>query len=609
MSDYVEKANQYIADVLAGRIPTNKWTQAACLRQQDDLARDWEYVFSDEAASIPCEFLESLTHVAGEKGGEKFHLEPWECFFVCTLFGWRHKNNLRLRRFRRSFVMCGKGNGKSFISSGLSLFMLCCDGESGSQVISAARSTDQARVVYDVSRQQVLSNEELASTFGLKAMKKAIEHEATGSVMWPCSSQGKGVAGLLPYFVSNDETWAHRDRVLTDELQRGCAKRSNSLISTITHAGDNLGSVGKEQSDVACAILSKELQDDKTFCCIWSGEGYAWTDRQGWRAANPNWDVSVNPDELAAACALAQKVPTMQAVFRSHNLCEWLNADISWIDPARLDKCRDANLRMEDLKYWREGEPGFHANSKTYRPFVLGLDAASRQDICSVVWVCIGYVAGDEREHYFAFSQNYLPDSAVQNSPVSQYRKWAAQKQIFVHPGETLSLEAIQMDILAQYRRHLGYGAMHNADGFNISAAAYDSWQAAQLSDNLKLAGILAVEFAKTAKMYSPVMDFLSALILEGRFHLAKRDEVLFWALTNVHCHRDKNENLFPNKVDPTRKIDPAIALLYSLKCAMADSGKYVKDDSNAAPRILVLDAPQDLKKFNYGPGVVRRAD
>jgi len=600
MSKYTEAAQEYCRAVLAGEIPTNKWTKLAVQRQMDDLARpDWEYVFNEEAASLPCEFLESLTHVAGEKGGEHFTLEPWECFFITTLFGWRLKANPRIRRFRRSFVECGKGNGKSFISSGLSLYMLACDGELGAQVITAARSADQARVVYDVSRQQVLANQELTSTFGLKAMKKAIEHESSGSVMWPVSAQGKGVAGLLPYFVSCDETWAHRDRVLVDELQRGCAKRANSLMSTITHAGDNLGSVGKEQHDVACAILSGELQDDKTFACIWSAEGFTWTDPEGWKAANPNYGVSVYPDELEAACTLAQKVPTTQAIFRSHNLCEWLGADISWLDPAKLDKCRDGSLRIEEFKYWHLNETPAVTEAGIHRPFVLGMDLASRQDIASVVWLCIGYI-GSVR-HYYAWSTNYLPNDTVQNSPIAGYRGWAARHLLTVHPGATISHEAIEQDILARYRRLVGYGAVENPEGFKITAAAYDSWQASQISDNLQRAGIESIEFSKNAKTYSPVMDFFSALVLEGRFHLPGRDDVLFWALTNVACHRDKNENLFPNKAgnDPNRKIDPAVALLYALKCSMADNGKYVEPDSPESCGIHVLDlAPQQSRKL-----------
>jgi phage terminase large subunit-like protein len=589
MKDYIALANQYIADVLEGRVPTCKWTRLACQRQKDDLAKDWEYFFNPEAASLPCEFLSSLTHVAGEKGGEKLQLEPWQAFIVTTLYGWRHKANPKLRRFRRSFNMAGKGNGKSFLSSGLSLFMLCCDGEMGAQVISAARNAEQARVVYDVAKQQVLANDDLAASFGLKAMKKAIEHDSTGSVMWPVSAQGKGLAGLLPYFVSADETWAHRDRIVVDELQRGCAKRANSLLSTITHAGDNLGSVGKEQYDVACALLLGELQDEKTFACIWSAEGYTWTDPEGWRAANPNYGVSVYPDELQAACALAQKVPTMQAVFRSHNLCEWIGADLQWIEMAKLNLCRDARP-MEEYKYLREGEPGWEKDCKVHRHFVLGVDLATRMDIASVCWMCIGYVPGDKREHYYAWSKNYLPSAALESSSVAQYRGWAAAHQINVHPGGTLDIEQIEADILSNYRRYLGYGAVQNETGFKIKAAAFDSWQAAQLSSNLAKADILAIDFPKNAKTYSPVMDFFAALVLEGRFHMMRRDDVLLWAISNVRCHRDRNENLFPNKVDPARKIDPAIAMLYALKCAMAEEGKYVKPDNPMDCPIKVLD-------------------
>jgi phage terminase large subunit-like protein len=588
--NYIEKANEYIRQVLAGEIVTNKWTRMACLRQKEDLEKTWEYVFNPEAASIPCEFLESLTHVAGEHGGEKLVLENWQCFFITTIFGWRLKANPRMRRFRRSFVECGKGNGKSFISSGLCLYMLCCDGEAGSQVITAARSADQARVVYDVARQRVLSNDELASTFGLKPMKKAIEHEATASSMWPVGGIGKNVAWALPYFVSADETWAHKDRVLVDELSRGCAKRANSLMSTITHAGDNLGSVGYEQHEIACSILAKDITDEKTFACIWSCDGFLWTDENAWKAANPNYGVSVYPDELASACALAQKITTTQGIFRSHNLCEWVGADITWIEPAKLDLCREGGLRIEDFKYWHANETPSVKEAKIHRPFVLGMDLASRQDIASVVWMCIGYIDGVE--HYYAWSTNYLPNDTVQNFPIAGYTGWAARGNIIVHPGATISFESIEQDILTRYRRLIGYGAVDNPEGFKIKAAAYDSWQAHQISENLETAGIDAIEFSKNAKTYSPVMDLFAALVLEGRFHMAKADAVLFWALTNIACHRDKNDNLFPNKAggDPNRKIDPAISLLYALKCAIADGGKYVKPDSPESCGIIVLD-------------------
>src|SRR6266481_2437505 len=132
MRDYVAIANQYIADILGERIIACKWTLAACQRQIDDLARDWEFYFDAEAASDVCGFLELLQHVKGEHGGERLVLEPWQCFYVTTIFGWKQKANGR-RRFRRSLLFCGKKQGKSFLSSGMCLYMLAADGEAGAE--------------------------------------------------------------------------------------------------------------------------------------------------------------------------------------------------------------------------------------------------------------------------------------------------------------------------------------------------------------------------------------------------------------------------------------------------------------------------------------------
>ncbi len=476
--------------------------------------------------------------------------------------------------------------------------MLCADGEPGAQVIAAARTTDQAKIVFGVAYQQVMANPALAEAFGLKAMKKGIEHAASASVMKPVSAQGKSLAGLLPYFCSLDETWAHRDRTVVDEMERGCAKRANSLLSTITHAGENLASVGHEQHDIACSILSGELADDQTFACIWSSEGYHWTSEEGWRAANPNWGVSVYADQIAAACERAQKVLTLQAVFRSHNCCEWIGSDITWIEPQVLVACREKNLRMEDFKFWHLGEHPNVSEPDVRRPFVLGMDLASRQDLASIAYLCIGYPNGGEQpEHYYCWTKNYLPESTVANSPIPKYRGWASNNRIIVHPGPSISLEHIQADILGQYRRFLGYGAVENDEGFSFEAAAFDEWQAAQISDNLAVAGIKTVPFPKQARYYSPVMDFFQSLVLQGRFHFASEDEILYWCLSNVVCHRDLNENLFPRKSEADRKIDAAIAMLYALKVALADYGKFVKPQSFTPP-IVVLDTRTPFSGF-----------
>jgi len=204
------------------------------------------------------------------------------------------------------------------------------------------------------------------------------------------------------------------------------------------------------------------------------------------------------------------------------------------------------------------------------RPFVLGMDLASRQDLAATIFCTTGFLDGVQ--HYYLFGKYYLPGETITASPISQYKGWAQRGLLTAHPGPSNDYAAIEGDILALYRQHLGYGAIQNEDGYNFKAVAYDNWQAQQMSGNLEKAGITAVPFPKNAKTYSPVMDFFTSLALAGRIHFSADDEVLFWCLNNVVAHRDNNENLFPLKAnkDPLRKIDGAIASLYALRLAMA---------------------------------------
>jgi phage terminase large subunit-like protein len=566
---YVETANQYVADVLSGKIITCKWTVLACQRQKDDLVKDWSYYFDADAANDVCSFLECLTHVKGEHGGQNLVLQGWQCFYVTTVFGWKLKSNGR-RRFRRSLLFCGKGQGKSFLSSGLGLYMLAADGEAGAEVVCAARATDQARLVFDTARDICRANPKLCEMFGIHVLQHTIVQKSSASTMKPVSAQGKSLAGKIPHFASCDETWSHRDREVVDEMERGTDKRTNSLLSTISHAGENLSCVGFEQYVSAQKILTGEHSDDRTFCVLYSADGLDWKSEASLYAANPNLGVSVYADTLREAQQRAINIPSLQSAFRSHNLCEWISADMQWVETNKLLACRQRNLRMEDFKHWHIGEHEGVTSPTMLRPFVLGLDLASRQDLASAIFCTIGFLDGVA--HYYLFGKHYLPSETVAASPISQYRGWAQKQILTVHAGASNDYAQIEGDILALYRQHLGYGAIKNEEGFSFKAIAYDNWQAQQMSGNLEKAGITAVPFPKNAKTYSPVMDWFTSLALAGRIHFAHEDEVLLWCFSNVVAHRDSNENLFPNKAnkDPLRKIDAAIAALYALRLAMA---------------------------------------
>jgi len=59
-------------------------------------------------------------------------------------------------------------------------------------------------------------------------------------------------------------------------------------------------------------------------------------------------------------------------------------------------------------------------------------------------------------------------------------------------------------------------------------------------------------------------MKELDALVRSGRLH-HDGDPVLSWMVSNVVCHVDNKENIYPRKERPENKIDGVVACISAL--------------------------------------------
>jgi len=103
---------------------------------------------------------------------------------------------------------------------------------------------------------------------------------------------------------------------------------------------------------------------------------------------------------------------------------------------------------------------------------------------------------------------------------------------------------------------------------FEIGECCFDPAQLTQFATELGEQGLTMVEVRPTVLNFSPAMKELEELVAGGRFH-HNGDPVLSWAISNVVCHRDAKDNIYPRKDDAAKKIDPAIALIMALSRAM----------------------------------------
>ena len=69
-------------------------------------------------------------------------------------------------------------------------------------------------------------------------------------------------------------------------------------------------------------------------------------------------------------------------------------------------------------------------------------------------------------------------------------------------------------------------------------------------------------------------MKEIEAAVRDGRFHY-NGDRVLTWMFSNVTCHQDAKENIFPRKERVENKIDGVVALIMAMNRAMAAGEEY----------------------------------
>ncbi|ERS12016.1 terminase [Marinobacter sp. EN3] len=535
--DYVAIAMEYANGVLSGDIPACKWVQLACHRQLNDLKRegqdDFPYWFEPALANRVCQFIELLPHVKGEWARERKRLElaPWQIFRITTVFGWINEEGYR--RFKTAYNEMPRKQGKSSETSGVGLYLLTADGEPGAEVYSAATTRDQAQITWKDAKQMVDRTPGLQARFGVATSSHTVFVEQTNSVFRPLSrDQGGNHDGLNVHGGLIDELHAHKTREIFDVIETGTGARKQPLLWLITTAGFNRAGICYEQRAYVTKILEGVVKDESYFGIIYTiDEDDDWTEPASWAKANPNWNISVNPEDIERK---ARKAMTMAAAtnnFLTKHLNVWVNADTAWMDLQAWDKCGDPARTLDQF----EG-----------RKCWVGLDLASKIDVACLMLLF------EEDDGWSVFGRYYIPEDAADEGRNQHYAGWARQGLVTLTPGCVTDYAYIESDL------------REFASRFDIQDVAFDPWQAIYLATRMQEEGLPMIEYRQTVANMSEPMKTLEALTLEGKIR-HNGDPVLTWMMSNVVAHLDAKDNIYPRKEFPENKIDGVVALIMAL--------------------------------------------
>ena len=558
--DYVATARAYEAGVIAGEIPVCQWVRLACERNHRDRRQAespaFPYRFDEERAVVVCRAVEQFPHIKGsqwakqhlvdgEMSWNRLHLEPWQCWILTTVFGWLREDGLR--RFRTALILVPRKNAKSTMSAAVALYMLTADGESGAEIYSAATTRDQAKIVAELARDMAKRSPAFREFFGVKIgsnqARPTVAVDETASRLEPLSADAHTLDGLNVHCAVVDELHAHKNRQVWDVLETATGARQQPLLWAISTAGSDVAGICYEQVAYLQKILQQVVVDETYFGVNYTvDEGDDWQSPKTWQRANPNYGVSVRPDDLERKANKASHSPAAVNNFLTKHLNVWVKEAASWMPLDDWHACADSSITLESLKRY---------------PCWIGVDLAEVRDIAALV--ALFRLPG---HRYAALGRFYLPQDTIDRSPVAQYPGWVRSGDLIPTEGGATDYARIEDDILAW------------CSELDVQLVCFDRALAAQMGQQLerklgRRPHVITVP--QGVEVLNPVMQSVMAAVIEKRF-MYSGDPVFAWAASNIVVQLNHKSELYPRKAggkDSHHKIDPMSALFTAWSQAM----------------------------------------
>lgn len=532
--------DEYVDDVLSGRVIAGRLVQLACERHKRDcgLGSLRGLHFDDEAAAHAVEFFSRLKHTKGEwatRGGQPIRLEPWQVFVVGSLFGWMRADGLR--RFRRCYLSVARKNGKTTIAAGIGLYLAFFDAEPGAEVYAAATTEEQARICWDAAKAMVSKSPDLLRR--ISPLANRLVREDNGSMFGPISKEADSQEGKSPHGAIIDEYHAHVSGELASVLELGTGARRQPLMLFTTTAGTEGESPCRDMDRDCIAILEQNADADDVFAYIARiDDGDRWDDPGCWVKANPGLGVSVKLDNLETACDSAKRTPRLQPEFIRKRCNRWSQQEKRWIHLEDWDACAGRTDWTQLI------------GATCY----AGLDLSSTTDLTAFVAVFPDGSGGYDVDARFWIPEENIQDKTARDG--APYQAWVDAGLITTTEGNITDYDVVREEI------------RNFAGSHDLREIPYDKWNATQLATQLEGDGATMVQFPQGFSGMNEPARLLESLVLTRRIRHGG-NPVLRWMMANVAVKGGPNDTIRPVKGNPNARIDGVVALTMALGRAM----------------------------------------
>lgn len=299
-----------------------------------------------------CSLIErTLVHNQGEDldgnplKGKPFILEPFEIFITVNLLGFYYKGTNE-RRFKEALIMLGRKNGKTSFIAALAWAVSILQRRSGSKCYIVANALKQALEAFNFLKSS-LYIKGIAHDFRIhdNSFDHSIgytfkdEHgREDGSInITALASNPDSQDSFNCNFAIADEVAAYKKPAQYNRFKEAMKAYTNKLMIGITTAGDNINSFGYRRMEYAKKVAEEVIKDDSFFSFVAQADmddrgNVDYTNPIQHEKANPNYGVTIRPDDILQESLQAQNDPQQRKDFLSRSLNIYTAAMLAYFD-------------------------------------------------------------------------------------------------------------------------------------------------------------------------------------------------------------------------------------------------------------------------------------
>lgn len=343
---------------------------------------------------------------------------------------------------KEAYLSIGRKNGKSALIACLLLAHIAGpEARLNSQIVSGARSRDQAALVFKLAAKMVQLSPELSQLVRIVPSGKSLIGLALNVEYRAIAADGTTAHGLSPVLAILDEVGQVKGPQddFVDAITTAQGAHEDPLLIAISTQAPSDGDLFSIWIDDA-----KASQDPHIVCHVYTApEGCDVLDEAAWLASNPALGLFRSRKDLEEQAKKAKRMPSAQNTFRVLVLNQRVNMNSPLIGRDDwLGRAGDAALE--------DGEPIY-----------LALDLSAKTDLTALVGVS---AEGASRvQSWFWKPEDLLEDQ--ERADRVPYRQWVNEGWIEAAPGRIISPRLVAERIAELCER------------YEVRGMAYDRWQ------------------------------------------------------------------------------------------------------------------------------------